>query len=181
MRNFFKNFALFSFCLMCSMAFVGCENSTALRTASFSDISVSGSDNYGIGVRFQTDKRLNGKYVDIQVKADKEMQNIYVWQDNGKEKYNFNITEANQWQSITTIFVTAQNKPDTEKFEKYEEATSRRYLFSSSQPITLIFRAVVGDVVENAEGTGDVIVETEPISDEFKLKVEGKNDNNTDD
>ncbi len=180
MRYFFKNFALFSLCLICATALVGCENSTALRTATFSDISVSGSDNYGIGVRFQTDKRLEGKYVDIQVKSDKAMQNISIWQDNAANKYSFNILANDEWQSITTILVNAQEKPNTEKFEKYDKVTARRYLFSSPKPITLIFRVVAGDIVENVQGTGDVIVETEPISNEFKLKVEGKNDDNSD-
>jgi len=181
MKNFLKNFALFSLCLISAIIFVGCENSTALRTASFSDISVSGSDNYGIGVKFMTDKRLEGKYVDVQVKADKTMQNISIWQDNGKEKYTFNISTPDEWQSITTILVNGQDKPNTEKFERYENVTARRYLFSSLDVITLTFRVVVGDVVENSQGTGDVIVETEPISDEFKLKVDGKNNNNSDD
>lgn len=181
MKSFMKNLALFSLCAMCAIIFVGCENSTALRTAAFSDISVSGSDSYGIGVRFQTDKRLEKKYVDVQVKADKAMQNIEIWEDNGSERYKFNITTPDEWMSITTIFVDAQGKSDTEKFEKYPEATSRRYLFSAAKPITLTFRVVVGDIVENDKATGQVIVETEPISEEFKLKIEGKNNDNTDD
>lgn len=180
MKNYLKYLVLFSFCLMLSVVMIGCENSTALRTASFSDISISGSDNYGVAVKFAEDKRLEDKYVDVQVKSNKAIGNIYIWEDNG-EKYKFSFAEADSWNSITSIFVNGKGKPNTEKFVKYSNALSKRYLLSSGEEVDLVFRVVVGDVTKNAQETGEVLVGSEQISDEFTLKVEGKDNNNIED
>lgn len=160
--------------------FAACENSVRVQGAIFSDISISGSDSYGIAVRFLTDSRLKDKYVDVQVKADKKIENITFWEDNG-EKYTFSFEEADSWRSITTILVEGKQKPKTEIFEKFEEATSRRYLFSAKEKVTLVFRVVAGESEDNAEKTGKVLTGSEPISNEFKLKVEGSNNENIDD
>lgn len=167
-------------CLMAGVLMVGCENSTEIQGATITDISVSGADNYGIRVSFLTDKRLENKYVDVQVKTDKAVTGMEIWEDGGT-KYTINLTEVDQWQSITTIFVEAQSKPGTEQFQKFSEAISKRYLFSSKSQVNLLFRVVVGDVADNDTGKGKVLANSEPISDIFKLKVEGKNNNNEED
>lgn len=178
MKRLFKSAIVMT--LLCAFILVGCENSTEIRAAAFSDISVSGSDNYGVGVKFQTDKRLESKYVDIQVKANKAIENISIWEDNGV-KYTFNFEEKDSWKSITTILVHGKEKPNTEEFEKFDKANARRYLFSAKEKVELTFRVVVGDIEDNAQKTGKVLVSTEQISDEFKLKVEGKNNENIED
>jgi len=177
MKRIFKVLAC---CLLFSIIFIGCENTTNIRAASFSDISVSGADSYGVSIKFQSDKRLEGKYVDVQVKADKVIDNITIWLDGGT-KYTFNFEEKDSWQSITSILVNGQEKPNTEEFEKFEEATGRRYLFSAKEKVTLTFRVMAGDTQDNSQGTGKVLVSSEPISNEFKLKVEGHNNENLDD
>lgn len=178
MKKFFKMTG--ALCLLCAFILVGCENSTQIFAASFSDISVSGADNYGVGVKFQSDKRLEGKYVDVQVKSNKVIENMTIWEDNG-EKFTFGFEEKDSWKSITTIFVNGKDKPNTEEFEQFDKVNARRYLFSAKEKVELTFRVVVGDSVDNAQKTGKVLVSSEPISKEFKLKVEGKNNENLDD
>ena len=112
MKKSFRYIALFLFCLCLGVGLTACEDATTIKAASFMDISISGAKNYGVGVKFMDDKRLEGKRVDVQVKADKEMKDVSIWEDNGA-KYTFNIDKADEWMSITTIFVNAQEKPDT--------------------------------------------------------------------
>ncbi len=180
MKNFVKHFVLFSLAVVCLTLFVGCESSTALHTASFTDISISGSKNYGVAVKFAEDKRLEEKYIDVQVKSDRKINDVTIWQDGG-EKYTFNFEEPDTWKSITTILVNGKNEPDTEVFEKYTEATSRRYLFSGKEEFTLVFRVVAGESIDNNLGKGKVLVGSEAISDEFTLDIEGKDNNNIED
>ena len=60
-------------------------------------------------------------------------------------------------------------------------ASSRRYLFASKKPLKLTFRVVAGQAVDNAEKSGQVLTGSVPISDEFTLKVDAKDDNNIED
>ncbi len=180
MKKVLRCLFIFSVFAIAGVTLFGCENSTALRTASFTDISISASKNYGVGVKFSEDKRLQEKYVDVQVKSDKVIDKMYIWEDNG-EKYSLSFNVKDSWKSITTILVEGEEKAGTEQFEKYSEALSRRYLFSSSTPVNLTFRVVVGDVEDNSKGTGKVFVGSEPISDEFTLKVDAKENDNIED
>lgn len=173
-----KKLSILSLCFLFAFALIGCEESTSIQAASFSNISVSSAKSYGVGVKFLEDKRLEGKYVDVQVKSNKEVM-LTIWEDNSK-KYTFNFTEPSSWRSITTILVNGENKADTEEFEKFEQATSRRYMFSCKEPVELTFRVVVGDSEDNDKGTGKVLVGSEPISKEFKLKVDGVDEENSD-
>lgn len=157
--------------MLCAVLFCACEGATDVMAASFSDISISGADSYGIAVKFSEDKRIEDKYYDIQVRANKPIAEMQMWEDGGK-KYKVSFDEKDEWQSLTTMFALGEGKPGTEKFIQMKEALGRRIMFSSTEKVNLTFRVVVGESVDNRDKTGKVIVSTEPISSEFTLKID---------
>lgn len=165
MKKFFLSFML----ILSFFALSACENSTNLRCATIREISAAGSDNYGITVSFQDDKRLEEKAVDVQIRANKACE-LTFWEE-GKEKVVLNLGEKEYWYSLTSLAVTASGKPETEKFMPFKDAISKTYLFKSTLPVELTFRVVAGDVETNASEKGEVLVGSEDISKEFNLKI----------
>lgn len=169
MKKIFK-FAMF---IVFASVLTGCEQSTQLRTASFSEITSAGSENYGVRVSFLNDSRLDGKGVDVQIKFNKK-GTITMWQEN-QEKFDYEILDSDEWYSMTTIFTIKDNpeNANTETFETHEKAVSRTYLFNykGEGGIELTLRAVAGDKQENAYKTGEILVDSTPISDQFNLKI----------
>ncbi len=152
--------------LIASLAILGgCENATNLRTAYFTEITSAGSENHGVRVSFATDSRLEGKGVDVQVKFSK-VGAITIWQEN-QSKIDYQIEDYDEWYSIESIF----SQSNTETFERYEKATARTYIFASEQQMEITLRAVAGTITENAYQTGEILLESVPISDQFTLKI----------
>ena len=151
----------------------GCEQSTLLRTATISEITASGSDNYGVRVSFASDSRLDEKGVDVQVKFDKT-GSITMWQEN-QEKFIYEIKENDEWYSMTSIFTVKNNDENlnTEKFVTHDKALTKTYLFNyqGDGKIEVTLRVVAGDIHENAYKTGEILVDSTPISDQFTLKI----------
>lgn len=159
------------------LTMVACGGPSNIMAASFSDISISSSGSFGVGIKFAEDKRIEDKYVDIQVKANKEMDDMRMWEDGSGTKYKISFKEKGEWQSITVMYAEAQDKAGTEQFVKYSEVLARRIMFSSPEKVDLTFRVVVGDVIDNEKKTGQVLVSSEPISKEFTLKLDTPADN----
>lgn len=151
--------------------FSACEKATEIRAAAISEITAAGSDNFGIKITFSEDKRIETKGVDIQVMSDKAIDNVTIWHENQKEKMSIAFAEKDKWYSLTTLLVKAQNKPNTEKFEKFGEALTKTYLFNSEEKFKLKFRVVVGDPQPNVHESGEVLTGTFEISNEFTLKI----------
>lgn len=63
-----------------------CENATALRVASISEITSAGSKNYGVRITYQQDKRVEEKATDVQIKFNK-LGKVVFWEEN-QEKDN---------------------------------------------------------------------------------------------
>jgi len=170
MKRLFKLSAIifFAFSLL-----TGCEQSTQLRTASFNEITSAGSEDYGIRVSFASDDRLEGKGVDVQVKFNKT-GTITMWQEN-EEKFEYEILESDEWYSMETIFTIKDKKENvnTEKFETHDKVTTKTYLFNYNGEggIELTFRAVAGDIQENGYKTGQILLDSTPISNQFTLKI----------
>ena len=83
-----------------------------------------------------------------------------------------NLYKKDDWYSLTSLIAIAQDKSNTEKFMPFKDAVTKTYIFNSEKPIELTLRVVAGDVEENSQKTGDVLVGSEDISDEFKLKIQ---------
>lgn len=152
----------------CSLMFA-CEKSTQIRTASISEITSAGSKNYGVKVSYCEDKRLKGKGTDVQIKFSKT-GTITIWQE-GKEKFDYVIDDFDEWQSMTHILNSAYTPDKGDKIEKYEDALSKTYLFNYDGKMNVTFRVVVGQIEKNSDETGEILVGTQAVSDNFTLKI----------
>lgn len=168
-----KIFRLIAIILFLTNVLAGCEQSTLLRTATISEITSAGSKDYGVRVSFLNDERLEEKGVDVQVKFSKT-GNITIWKENDN-KFQYEILESDEWYSMTTI-TTVKDNPENanrEIFETHNKAIAKTYLFNYSGEggIDITFRVVAGDKMENGYKTGEILVDSTPISDQFTLKV----------
>lgn len=159
--------------LLCGLvAFAGCENSTKITAAYISESTGAGSENYGVKISYSQDSRLEGKYTDVQVRFSQKGE-IVVWKEN-QEKISYTIADYDEWYSLTTIFAQGEGEKGEEKFELYDDVKSKSYLFNSETPQEITFRVVVGKIQQNFQGTGQILVGSEPISDHFTLKIDKK-------
>ncbi len=155
--------------LVCGSLY-GCEKSTQLRAATISEITSAGSKNYGVRVSYSDDKRLKGKGTDVQIKFSK-VGTIKIWKEN-QEKFDYEIEDFDEWYSLTHIFNEADSTSARgDKFEKYEDALTKTYLFNFNGDIKITFRVVVGEIEENIDGDGQILVGSQPVSDNFTLKI----------
>ncbi len=166
-----KKLSLISLLFAICFIFVGCENSTQLRTAYISEITSAGSKNYGVRINYAEDKRLKGKGTDVQVKFEKTGK-VTIWKE-GDDKIEYYVEESDEWYSMTHIFAKEgkDGVQSLDKFEKYEEVIGKTYLFNYDGAMTISIRVVVGDIEENGSNTGEILVGSEAVSDQFKLKI----------
>ncbi len=158
-----------TFLIIFSTFFVfGCESSTILKCAIISEATSVGSKNYITKITFLDDSRLNKKGVDIQVKFNK-IGNIFIGKEN-EEKINYKIEEIDEWYSLTTIFAKAGDNQN-EYFEYFENAIDKTYIWNYDGSIEVTLRVVVGDIEKNYEENGQILVGSEPISNQFVLKI----------
>ena len=150
--------------------FSACENATVIHTVSISEITAAGSKNYGVRISFANDSRLDEKYVDVQVKFNK-LGMLTFWQEHN-EKLTFEIDEVDEWYSLTSMFVDAKGQNGTEDFEEHNSALTRTYLFNFDGKLNINIRVVAGNKEENSAGNGYILVGSEPISDQFVLKLQ---------
>ena len=153
-------FIFISFCTL----FAGCEGGNLLRTASFSNITMAGSQDYTIKISFAEDERVDNRYYDIQIKAD-GAKKIKIGKEFEKKK-EAQLSES--WQSLTTLLLDEAN---TETFVKGSEAVTVIYIFNTEEESKITFRVVVGGIEDNASGTGKIITSPEDCSDEFVVKT----------
>ena len=149
----------------------GCEKTNDLRSVTMTEVSVPGSDEFGVRFTFLKDDRVEKKSFDIQVRANKPIQ-VEAWKENEPSvEINFDDTK---WNSLTTLFAKARDIENHEDFYLYKDVQSLTYLFKGDD-VSLVFRVVVGDKVENATGTGYILGNSKEVSDEFELKLKAKN------
>lgn len=159
--------AFFSIFLM--LVLVGCEDSTMIKSAFFTNNTSAGSEVYVVKLTFQQDERLKDKYFDVLVKCDKAVQLSFG--EENQEKVVINFEKENYWESLTNLLSIANDKEGEESFIKFEDALAKTYLITSESECTLTFRAVVGDLETNEMQTGSILVGIENISEEFELKI----------
>ena len=147
-----------------------CENATMIRTAAITEITAVGSKNYGVRISFANDRRLEEKSVDVQVKFNKTGEIIF-WEENN-EKLTFEISEVDEWYSLTNLIAIATDGEGGEDFERHNEARTRTYLFNYDGRININLRVVAGQKELNSDETGYILVGSEPISDQFTLKLQ---------
>ena len=156
-------------CFVCLFSFLGCERSTDVVASYISENTSAGSDNYGVKIVYADDSRLHGKYIDTQIKFAKKGE-IVIWAEGGK-KFAYVIDDYDEGYSLTMIFAEQAGKAGEETFEKFDEAVAKFYFFNSPQSQEVTLRVVAGDVVLNDSQMGEILSETDPISDQFTLKI----------
>lgn len=152
-----------------SICLFACEGATFLECASISEITTAGSRDYAIKVCFYQDKRIEDKYVDIQVKANK-MAELSMWEENS-EKITISFDDYDEWRSLTTLISIGEGKEGEEEFERFKDIAAKTYIFNSDEPVNLTLRVVVGEVEDNTSGNGQILVGSEVISKQFTLKI----------
>lgn len=168
MKKFKVIFALM-LVLSCFTMFA-CEDATQIKTATITEMTAAGSKNYCVHIAFFNDNRLKDKNVDVQVKFNKTGK-VTFWEEN-EDKLTFDIQEVDEWYSLTTLIADAQNKSGSEEFENHNKATARTYLWNYNGRMQINIRVVAGTQEENSEGKGYILVGSEPISDQFTLKIQ---------
>lgn len=159
-----KILSLFSIFLMSLCVLAGCESSNTLKTVAFSNVTGAGSEDYTVRVMFLEDKRVDNKYYDIQIKADKDVK-IKIGKEM-EDKKEIQLTD--EWNSLTTLMLDESN---TETFTKGSDAVTLVYIFTTEGKAKVTFRGVVGGIEENATKTGYIITSPEECSDEFSVET----------
>lgn len=159
-------------CLIVVGCCLGCE-SDGLKCAYLTECTQSLSTDYAIKMILDKDKRVEDKYVELQIKSSTEGQKVTFGAEN-ENKYVLNIEEKNNWYNLTTLISDANGLSNTEQYEKYVDKNNMLYTFYCSNDTTLTFRVVVGNVVENSDATGQILTSTEAISKELKVDVKKK-------
>ena len=153
--------------LACAIA--GCESSNQIIAAHISNITSAGSSDYSLQVIFDSDTRIEQKYYDIQVKSSVENLDFTFFRQ-GEGKFSANIAQKDRWNSLTSIIYSSLGQPDRQTFSQLKDAQNAIYVFNVSQPTTLIFRVVAGECENDADGGGQILANTQQISEEFVLK-----------
>ena len=157
------------FPVLAALLFAGCEQTNDLIVASFSNATADGSENFAAKLNFQQDKRLEEKYYDIQIMTDTENSKIVFWKE-GEDKVTTTIKEKNRWKSLTSLKVDAAGLAGTETFQKLKDAVDVTYIFNTEKSIKIFLRVVSGEEVDNSAGTGKILANTEPVSQDFVLE-----------
>ena len=163
MRKFFVCFGV----LLLAICLFGCENATEIEAGFISSLSSPSSEVQAVKITFSDDSRLEGKGVDCQLRFLKAGQ-ITLWLD-GQEKVDYEIQQYDYWYSLTEIL--AQAKGEKLEFESFDNAISKTILFQSQQEQEVSIRVVAGQREMNFENDGEILVGTEPISNQFRLKL----------
>lgn len=166
MRKFFVVIGV----LLMSVCLFGCENATEIEAGYISAISSPSSETQAVKITFSQDSRLEGKAVDCQLRFDK-VGTVKLWLDGG-EKCDYVVEKYDYWYSLTEILTEAQGEKLV--FEKFDEALAKTILFQSEKQQEVAIRVVVGQTERNFENDGEILVGSEPISKQFRLKI-GKN------
>ena len=110
------------------------------------------------------------KSVDVQVKFNKTGE-ITFWEENST-RMTYVIDEVDEWYSLTNLIAKSNNEEGSEDFEKHNQARMRTYLFNYDGRININIRVVAGEKELNSSETGYILVGSEPISDQFTLKLQ---------
>lgn len=158
---------VFCLCVLAGVILSGCEKGNTLVTASFSNITMAGSENNTVKIVFSQDDRVDNRYYDVQIKANKNGKIEACKEFNAKKE----VSLTTDWQSMTTLLLDEIN---TEEFVKGSEAVPIVFIFTTTEPIVITLRVVTGGVEDNASGRGQIITSTEICSKEFSLDLKTK-------
>jgi len=165
-----KKFILIFLCVCFSFLCVGCESETQLRVATISNITSPLSTHYSIKVVLEEDERVSERYVDLQIKSSKDNQVLRFGEENS-DAYSIVLEEKDYWYNLTYLKSKTNGVGVEGNYEKYSDFGNKIFNFTSQNDVDLVFRVVAGKE-KVSEDTGEkILVLSEDISKEVKVKV----------
>ena len=162
-----KKLLLFALLFISLVICGGCDMSTREPlTVTFIDVSGAMSTDHTIKVSFADEKDYEEKYVDILVKADRDVE-LTLFQQFAKDndKIVLNITKDMGYVSLDEYKLFNLEEVQTDSMVGYGDALETTLVVNSNKDATLTFLAVLG---EKEEGNFKQIRE---VSKEYTLNV----------
>ena len=167
-----KKIILIFLCVCFSFCLVGCESDSELRVAHISDITTANSTNYAVKVVLDQDKRVEQKYVDLQIMVDKPEQVVNLAEEN-KDKTTLVFEKENYWYNLCYL-----TKGDGENdYQKYADFGTKIFNITVPNDVRMKFRVVAGDVKQNSQTEEKILVLSEDISKTFTLNAKANKKN----
>lgn len=166
-----KKIKFLALLIICACIFAGCESSNEITVAYLSNATSAGSEDYAVKITFQQDDRVENKYYDIQIMSDVDDLQFTFFQE-GEGKMSATISQSNRWNSLTSIIYSSMGQEGKESFEQLKNAVDVIYVINVEKPAKLFFRVVAGEVEDNADGTGEILANTQPVSADFVLNCQ---------
>lgn len=161
-------------CVCFSFLFFGCETDNSLKTAHISDKTNALSTKYSILVSLDEDERLTEKYVDIQLKSDKQNQTLSVFEENN-DALTISLPEKDFWYNFSYLISKANGTKEA-GYQKYEDFGTKHFVFMTQNDVDITFRVVCGDLKKTEETQEEVMVLSKPISKEVLVKMKKDKD-----
>lgn len=165
-----RNLILIVLCVCFSFVLVGCESETKVRSAFISDISGALSTRYSIRVALEKDDRVNDKYVDLQIKVDKENQQLLFGEENG-DAYTLRLERNDYWYNLNYLISRTNALKVEGEYQNYQDFGTKVFNFSANNDCKLTFRVVAGQEKKNEETGERILVVSEDISEEVTIDV----------
>ncbi len=167
-----KKIILIFLCVCFSFCLVGCESDSELRVAHITNATAAESTNYSIKVMLDQDKRVEQKYVDLQIMVDKPEQVVSFAEENEKQEVLV-FEKENYWYNLCYL-----TKGDGENdYQKYVDFGTRVFNFSVPNDVKMKFRVVAGDIKQNSQTSERILVVGEDISKTFTLNAKASKKN----
>lgn len=165
MRKIFLSVLCVLFCFCC-----GCETQTTLLVAHISDCTLGNSTSYSVKVELDDDDRMEEKYVDVQIMSSEGEASVSIG-EHGKEKISVYFDKKDYWYNLTYLIDKANGVTTEGGYQKYQQFGSKIYNLTSKVDLKLTFRVVVGNLKKNSQTNEEILVLSEPVSNEFMLKM----------
>ena len=151
----------------------GCDKETTLNLAHISDNTLGKSTEYSVKVVLDDDDRMDEKYVDLQVRSSEKDQIVNVG-EHGKEKITLRLEKENYWYNLTFLIDRANGISSEGGYLKYGDYGNKIFNLNVPNDVNLTFRVVAGNVKKNEDSAEEILVLSEPISNEFVLEAKKK-------
>ena len=165
-----KKIVLIILCVCFCFIGAGCEQETEVRSAHISELTGAMSTDYAIKVTLDTDERVEDKYVDLQIKSDKENQLLSFGQELG-DSFEINLPKKDYWYNLTYLISKTNGTSGEAGYENYQDFGCKVYMFTAENDVDLMFRVVAGQVKKNETSKEEILVLSEDISDEVVVHV----------
>lgn len=170
-----RNLVLIILCVCFSFLSIGCESGTQIRCAHISEITSALSTDYAVRVVLDNDKRMEDKFVDIQIRANKKNQ-ILTFGEEMEDGFSICLAKKDYWYNLNYLISKANGTSHEAGYKKYEDFGNKVYMFSAQNDVDLTFRVVVGQIKTNQETEEEILVLSEEISDEVVVHVNAHKD-----